>query len=475
MAAGRSAVALTSIGLATAMLVALASGAAAIGAALIVLVFGACLALAMRPSLGDVAVYCIVAFCFVISWDEANVGGLKPRLLLLFFGFSGLLVALSFRGGVRVPWWLHAYGLGAIVVTLLQVYFPIAKGYLDSRYATSAQGQSLGTRAGTLPSLLSLLENNYVVPMAIALACIYQPKALRWTIAAFVSGVAISGFVGFLGYEGLQSVASIFAPAPPVHFRAQGFTSHSLHLATSIVFAVPLAVWLAGQPGASRWAGRLGLAGLFLGIYASGSRGGAVAAPLALGLCAFLMPAVRQRLHIILTATGLFVGSVLLFVPGLLDGVLAATRLSGGTTAAVSDQGRGQILDQSILDINHSPLFGIGVRYIAEAHILYFGVLASGGAIFFAAYVLFNVGSINAAIQSMKVDRGLGGAIVATLFASLVYWTVADDFQVATVEIIYGFLIALLVKAQHQEESGPPDDGGSVPLAAHAGGVPTPA
>lgn len=453
MAVGRSALALTSIALVTVMLVALGTVSPVLAAALIVLLLGWCVAIAMRPSIADLGVFLVVVFCFVISWDEANVGGIKPRLLFLFFGTAGLLVGTSFRGGVRIPWWLHAYGLGAIVVTLLQVYFPISAGYLDSRYATSASGQSLGTRGGTLPSLLSLLENNYVVPMAVALACAYHPKALRWTISAFVSGVAISSLVGYLGYEGLQSVASIFAPAPPSHFRAQGFTSHSLHLATSIVFAVPLAVWLATQQEkALRWIGRLGLLCLFLGIYASGSRGGAVAAPLALGLCAFLMPRVRQRLHIILTALGLVLGAVFLWVPGALSGVLAATRLSGGTTAAVSDAGRGQILDQSILDINHSPLFGIGVRYLAEAHILYFGVLASGGAILFAAYLLFNVGSIHAARRSMQVDRGLGGAILATLVASLMYWTVADDFQVATVEIIYGFLLAVLARPRPNEE-----------------------
>lgn len=466
MASGRSALATTATALATAAFAAVSTQSVAIGGVLFVLVCGWCVAIMRRSSLADIGIFLIVAFCLVISWDEASVGGVKPRLLLLFFGVAALVVGAGLRGTPRIPWWLHAYGLGAIIVTLLQVYFPISQGYLDNRYATSPDGQSLGTRGGTFPSLLSLLENNYLVPMAIVLACLYQPKALKWTIAAFVSGVAISSFVGYLGFEGFQTLSSLFAPSPPAHFRAQGWTSHSLHLATSIVFALPLAVWAAIQPGAAmRWCGRLSLIGLFLGLYASGSRGGAVAGPLALGLCAFLMPSVRRRLHLILTSVGIVFGAVAMWVPGFLGGILATTRLSGNSTAAASNIGRGQILDQSLLDIGQSPVFGIGVRYLAEAHVLYFGILASGGVIFFAAYLLFNVGSIQAAIRSLKVDHALGGAILATILASLMYWTVADDLQVATVEVVYGFLIALLALGD-REAKARADAGLAVPEMA---------
>ncbi len=44
--------------------------------------------------------------------------------------------------------------------------------------------------------------------------------------------------------------------------------------------------------------------------------------------------------------------------------------------------GRSQLFDQGLQDFWESPLFGIGGRFLAEAHTLYMGVLASGGIIF---------------------------------------------------------------------------------------------
>lgn len=445
MASARSSLALsTSILVATA-LVALSSLSPVTAVAMLIMLLGACGILIFRPTLAQFGVFLIVLYCLFISWDEASLGGVKPRLLLLFFGTAALVVGGAVRKAPRIPWWLHAYGLAAVAASLLQVYFPITQAYLDSRYATSPQGQALGSREPMIAGLLSLLENNYLVPMAVVLACVVQPKALRWTITAFVAGVSISAFVGFLGYEGWETLAGLFAPPPAVGFRAQGWASHSLHLATAIVFALPLSVWVALQPSPRlRWVGRACLVALLLGLYASGSRGGNVAGPVALGLCAFFMPSVRSRLHIIGTVLAGAFAAIALWVPGALGGFLAATRLSGGSTASASDLGRGQVLDQSTLDIQHSPIFGIGVQFLAEAHVLYYGVVASGGVVLFVGWLLFNVGSIQAASRCLKFDRSLGGAVLATLLASLAYWTVADDFQVATVEIIYGFVIAIL-------------------------------
>lgn len=461
VASARSSLALSASVLVATAVVAFSALSPVTAVGMLILLVGVCGTLIVRPTLASLGVFFIVLYCLVISWDEASLGGLKPRLLLLVFGTGALVVGGAVQRAPRIPWWLHAYGVGAVLVSLLQVYFPITQAYLDTRYAYSPQGQALGSREPMIAGLASLLVNNYLVPMAIVLACVYQPKALRWTITAFVSGVAISGFVGFLGYEGYETLAGLFAPAPAVGFRAQGWASHSLHLATAIVFALPLSVWLSLQPGRMRWVGRACLVALLLGLYASGSRGGNVAGPVALGLCAFFMPSVRSRLHIIGTALGAGLAAVALWVPGALGGFLSATRLSGGSTASASDLGRGQVLDQSTLDIQHSPIFGIGVQFLAEAHVLYYGVVASGGIILFVAWTLFNGGSIQAAARAMRSDRSLGGAVMATIVASLAYWTVADDFQVATVEVIYGFVIAILaidrLKARETEDGVAPD------------------
>jgi hypothetical protein len=289
-----------------------------------------------------------------------------------------------------------------------------------------------------------LLFNNYAVPAVIVLACMYAPRALRWIVTAYVTGVALSSIAGYLGYLGHPWLVDLVAQPVTVGFRAQGFTSHSLHLATSEVMAISLACWLALQRAWwSKWFGRMSVPAMLLGLYASGSRGGTVAGVLGIGLCAVLLPAVRRRLHVVIASVLAGVAATINFVPAVGERILHTTRLLGSADAAVSDIGRGEVLQQGLSDFAHSPVFGIGVRYIAEAHVLYVGVLASGGLIFFLGYLLFNIGSFKAVRRAAETDRALSAALLATLVCSLFYWTVADDFQVASVEIIYGLIIAV--------------------------------
>lgn len=436
---------LTGLVLIAVLMVSVATSVSVLVLATALLLCGVCVVVIFGISLTSVGVACVVALSFTASWDEAAVGGIKPRLIFLGLGVIALYVGYGLKHPPHIPWWLHAYGLTAVFVTVMQTFFPIDPVYLATRYDTSTAGQSLGTRPGALPSLLSLLVNNYAVPLAVVMACMCVPRALRWILGAYVTGVGVSSFAGYLGYEGHQFLVKLFTTPPPPHFRANGFTSHSLHLATSIVMAIPLACWMAVQPGRMmKWSGRLSLVAMVLGLYSSGSRGGNVAGLVGLALSIFLLPAIRRRIHLVLALAAVALAGVTVWLPSVVQSVLDTTRLSGGATAAASDVGRGQVFDQGMHDLAQSPVFGIGVRYIAEAHVLFVGVAASGGVLLFGAWMLFNAGSLIAVWRSMSVDRALGGALLATLLGSLVYWTVADDFQVASVLIVYGFVLALL-------------------------------
>ncbi len=418
------------------------------------LLAGACAIVILRLPLQLVGVILIGLFCFTASWDQTAIAGVGIRQI--FLGLGGVLLAtgLDLRRLPPVPWWLHAYGLSAILVTILQAVFPIDQSYLEGRYATSSLGRDLGEREGALPSLLSLLFNTYAAPLVIVVACMFLPRALRWLIGAYVVGAALSCLAAILGFYGQPSLADLFGGVPtPDGVRASGFTSHPLRLATSGVMAIALAAWMGMQSQrALRWAGWLSTPLLLLGLYVSGSRGGMVSGMLVLILATFLLPDVRSRLHVVISAVGSGLLGLYFIFPSAIYGVLGSTRLSGDFTTTVSDIGRTQLLDQGINDFHASPLFGIGVRFIAEAHTLYVGVLAAGGLLFGLGYFLFNVGSVRASIQSLKVDRSLGGALLATLIASLWYWTVADLIQTKTVACIYGYLIALWW--QGQEGSG---------------------
>jgi hypothetical protein len=440
--------------------------------AVAVVVSLACLAVIARAPLATIGVVLIVLFSFTASWDNVGIGGVKPRLILLVLGIIALWVGYGIRHPLHIPWWLNVYGLTAIIVTVAQFLVPVSQAYLDGRYTTSDAGTSLGTRPGALPSLASVLFNNYAVPAGIVLACMYMPKALRWIVFAYVSGVALSCTAAYLGFIGSPALLHLFLlQAPPVGTRALGFTSHPLHLATSAVMPIALSCWLAVHPKRLfKWTGRVSVIALLLGLYASGSRGGNVAALIALALCAVLLPSVRRRFHTVIAVIATALAGVVLYSPGLMTKILQTTRIVGGETADISDTGRSEVLHQGLSDFSHSPVYGIGPRYISEAHILYVGVLASGGVLLFAAYVLFNVGSIRAAYQSIGIDKALGGALLASLIASLVYWTVADDFHVASVEILYGLVMAVMVRARAEGPAAGPSpadpsatDGGADP------------
>jgi hypothetical protein len=212
------------------------------------------------------------------------------------------------------------------------------------------------------------------------------------------------------------------------------------------VFAIAIACWMSTRSGSlMKWGGRVSLGALLLGVYASGSRGGVVACAVALALCVALLPDLRRRVHLLAGAALVGLVLVLLFVPGLIEKVLATTRLVGGAGTVTSDLGRGEVLEQGLHDFAHAPLWGIGVRYLAEAHVLYVGLLAAGGVLLLVAFLLHALGSLGVAIANLRVDRPLAGALLASLLASLVYWMVADDFQEASVNILYGMIIALSV------------------------------
>lgn len=415
--------------------------------------------------LSTIGVGSVALFCLTASWDQVTVGGIEFRMLFLFLGLLLLAPTLDLRRLPPVPWWLHAYGLSAVVVTCLQAAMPISDGYLDGRYVTSTAGQLLGSRPSGFLSLLSLLFNTYAIPVIIVLACMYLPKALKLLVATYVAGAALSSLAGILGYYGQPFLLDLFGTVPIADgVRAKGFTNHSLRLATSEVMTIALAAWLALQRHRGlRTCGWISVPPLVVGLFVSGSRGGLVAGLLVLVLSMYMLPAVRSRIHVVVSGVVAALLGVSVFFPSVVSAVIGSTRIIGDATTEFSDTGRSEVLTQGLEDFYTSPIFGIGVQYIAEAHTLYVGVLAAGGIIFGVGYLLFNVGSLRTSIQALKVDRSLGGALLTTLIASLGYWTVADLIQTATVSTIYGFVIALWWQGQSDaaaSPSGPATAGG---------------
>lgn len=414
------------------------------GMAAVVMVGLICLAVIARMSVAQFGAGFIVAFAFTASWDQVEFSGSNVRVIFLAVGVVLLLVVQGAKGLPRIPWWIHCFGVAAIAVTALQAIFPVPAEYMNSRYLTSEAGVALGTRPAVWRALVYLLFNVYVVPFGVALAAVVVPRSLRWIVVAFVGGVAMSGLAGYLGFIGIDWLADLLVNPFPEGLRAVGYTNHPLHLATSCVMALGLAVWVAVQrPPLLAWFGRVCVVAIVLGLYASGSRAGNVSGALMLAACVALVPNVRRRGRVVFSLVAATVGFVSLLAPALLATILRTTRIVGGEDSVISNKGRGELYEQAMTDFGQSPIYGIGTRFIAEAHILYVGILAGGGVILFLAYIVFNVGSFRAVLKAQVVDRPMAGAILATLVASLAYWTAGDEFTVAAAQIVYGILIAI--------------------------------
>jgi len=433
----------------------------------VVLICGACLVAITRMSIPMFGVVMVVLFAFTASWDTATLAGVHPRVAFLLIGVIALGIGNALRDPPFPPWWLHLFAITAVVVSLLQLLFPTSPEFIAGRYATSAIGQALGARGGgNLLSLVSLLFNTYVVPMAVVMACMYARKAFGWIVGAYVTGVALSSLAAYLGYIGHPFLLDVFGTPYPDHVRAIGFTSFPLRLGTTVVFAVPFACWLAvrGRPWV-RYANRAMLVLLLLGMYSTGSRGATVATMAALGFSFLLLPNLRRRIHWYVGSVAVLTAGLLMAFPTLADGILRTTRIAGDRTTEISDIGRGEVFQQGMADLKESPVFGIGLHYLAEAHITYIGVLAAGGVLLFVSFLALNLGAFGSALRTYALDRSLGAAMIVSLLTALVYWTVAVDFAVASVEIIYGFVIAAGILARRN----PADSSLTPPLESASG------
>ena len=417
-------------------------------AAALVAAAALCAMLASRASMGGLGIALVLGFTFTASYDDKVAGVASPRQLFLVLGGAVLALAVATRRSPRIPWWILVFAGTAVTVTFLQTVFPISPEYLASRYASSSFGQSLGERGSAALALASFLLNVVGVPTVVILAVMHRRKALVWIIAAYVAGVCLSALAGFLGFIGQPILLKPMNAVIPPHVRALGYTSFPLRFGTTIVFALPMACWLAGRrPRWSRWGGRVAILVLLLGVYASGSRAAVVSAMVCLGLAVLFLPELRRRTHVIASAVAIVLAGVIWTVPGLGDTILQTTRLTASRSTDVSDQGRGEVFAQGVSDLRHSPLYGIGVRYIAEAHLTYLGVLAAGGAILFLGFVFLNVGAIRTARATARVDPALGGMALTSIGTALAYWFVGIDFAVASVQVMYGVIAAAAIHA----------------------------
>ncbi len=429
---------------------------AVIGLALVTLLVGA--------DLKRAGVYAACASCFTLTWNGWFVGPVRPGDVLILVSLICFVLSDP-NGGLRTPpWWVKQVGVLVFVVAVANVAFPPDAVYLSHRVVLNAVGVPTVSTKGSLAAAnigvaLKFVIAVVAIPWTFTGAAIADRRSVRWLAVSFVTGSALSGTAAFLDYVGIPA-SKVVTGLPSGHGRQLGFSDHPNFLAAGLVLGVPFALWLLSS--ANRRDRLLGLAtipGLFLGVYASGSRGGAVCVVLALGLGVILIPKLRRYAVSIALGGAVVVGLVIAAVPSLGGAVLRVTRLSGGVATQGSDVVRAAVGAQGLRDFRHSPIKGIGLQVSTEASQVYIQELAAGGLILFATMSIYAVGGMIAAARLVRrydLAAALLAALIVTLALNIFEADLTDRFYYVPAAILVALIYLAGLDGPPSEEEGQP-------------------
>ncbi|PZS29900.1 MAG: hypothetical protein DLM58_14745 [Pseudonocardiales bacterium] len=420
------------------------------GVILIATVIG--LALVMIIVNGDLqraGIFATCAAAFTLTWNGWFVGPVRPGDLLIPIALICFVVAAPNNAFRTPPWWVKQLAFAIILVAVLAILVPTNPGYLAHRVVLDATGQPAVSTKGsiafaTLGVAIKFVIAVAAIPLAFTGAALVDRRAVRWLAVSFVTGAAASGAAAFLDFLG-ASVSGLVTRLPNLHGRQLGFSNHPNFLAAGLVLGVPFACWLlTSRRTRDRLLGAACLPSLVLGVYASGSRGGAVCVVATLAVAFALLPRTRAYFPGIALAGAVAGGAVVAFVPAFGAAILRVTRLGGDIGTAGSDTVRAMVGRQGVADFRHSPINGIGLHVSFEASQVYLQELASGGLILFGAMSIYMLGGMWSAFKLMP-DHDLAAALLAALVATLSLNIFEADLTDRFYYVPAAILVALLL------------------------------
>ncbi len=460
----RGRVAVPAVLLATISVEAIALRAHTLGVLMIAFVSGAAIVvLVLQASIENIALAAAYACAFTLTWNGWFVGPLRPGDVLILITLMLLAVANPNSAFRMPPWWVKQLALVIAALALITIFFPPNPVYLSHRIVLDAVGQPIvdtktSIAAANLGTAFKFIVAVFATPVAFVGASRIDPRAARRLGVAFAAGAALSGWAATLDHLGTD-FGRIITRIPDGGSRQLGFANHPNFLAAGTVLAVPFAFWLLFSTNRrERLLGMACLPGLLGGVYASGSRGGAVCAVLVLGACVLLHS--RTRIHSATIALGAAV--LLLFAGGLFPSlghaILKATRLAGGATTSGSDTVRSLVGHQGVLDFRHSPIHGIGLQASFDASQVYLQELASGGLILFVAMQVYMGGAIFTAWGYLK-RNDMAVAVVGSLAAVLALNWFEADLTDRFYYVPAAILLAMVHANTIEDEQGQTDRG----------------
>lgn len=339
--------------------------------------------------------------CFTLTWNGWYVGPVRPGDVLVLLALLLFLIAEPDRHVQMPPWWIKQLAFVIIIVAVLHILIPTNPHYLEGRTVITASGKPTVSTKGSINGAdlgvaFKYIVASFAIPVIFTFAAARDRRAPRWLAMTFTVGAAASGWAAMAGKVGLGIITRLVTHIPVGRGRQFGFAFHPNFLAAGLTICIPLAMWMVfSENRRDRLWGYVSLPGLVLGVWASGSRGGAICAGIALVVSVVLLPRARRFAPIILLSIAGVVGATFAIVPSIGLKILKATRLvSGGASTSGSDTARSIVAHQGILDFLHSPLDGVGLQVATEAQNVYLQELASGGLILFLGMQVYLLASI---------------------------------------------------------------------------------
>jgi O-antigen ligase len=331
---------------------------------------------------------------------------------------------------VKVPVWLILAAGGLLAAGLLVELFPPSppsRILLDRKVSLDELRQ-----LSNLPVLARFLFALAVVPLLIAMAA--SSGARVWLLVdLWLAAVAVNCVVALADYWGAGIGEAFTGSDYATHVAGQpdrqpGLTTFPLELSLQSVMALPV-VLARLSSGADRRGALLALLPLLIvGLLLTGSRAGLLGATVGSVLILLLQRRPRWAVASATFFVALFAAGAVGVNAPLLQG---AERLSGGGTAAVSDERRTLGWDQALADISNRPLLGYGFQFVRSAHSVYLQLLQAGGPLALVAFALFAGGVLRIAV---RLGRGAEGrspptALAQALGVGMLVWLLTGIVQ----------------------------------------------
>lgn len=424
----------------------------------LVLVVGA-MAVTSVP-IDRIAFFAVGALAVTITWNGVRIAGGAFGDGFLALAFIAVFAQVRIdKLPIRIPPWLLAAAGLMIVAALIVGIFPPS---LRIDNLTQLQFNQQFVIVGVPITALAPPRSNVTALIKFEIALVIMPMVFwlvattKWRINRLLDlwtiGAAVNALVGIGDRFGFSSLT----PYHNYGSRSAGLTVHPNYLALTCSFAMPTALrWVGRSPrGTAAGLGTTFL--LILGVYVTGSRDGDVAAAIGLLLCVVFMPRLRPALRYIMPALAMAAVVVLAFTHAGRS-ILNQMRLGGPTTSTTgSNYERAIAAHVAEAQIGPRPLEGIGFAVDNDAQNIYLQILAAGGIIAMAGFIVLMGGLASC------VRRALGGPVQEEAVAigiGLAVWLINGyyDSQIADkyLYVLPGILIACS-RLPFKREAPPP-------------------